>query len=173
MAVRTTRRRLPAFYPSMRQRPLARLVTGIERRVKSMLFDCRMCGNCLLFDTAFICPMSCPNGTRNGPCRGSSSDGCFVDPTADCTWLHIYRRAEQQGTLERLLEVNAPLDHRRMGCETFLTVHELWRSRNQRPRLRDLITNRTRPNDIPTGGGISERSVRYLSRGGSPYGTYG
>jgi methylenetetrahydrofolate reductase (NADPH) len=146
MAVRTSRRRLPAFYPSTRQKPLARLVTGIERRVKRMLFDCRMCGNCLLFDTAFVCPMSCPNGTRNGPCRGSSSDGCFVDPTSDCTWLQIYQRAEQLGRLERLLEVNAPLDRSRMGCETFLTAYKLWCRHKHKPDLRDLITNRTRFN---------------------------
>ncbi|UCC86920.1 MAG: methylenetetrahydrofolate reductase C-terminal domain-containing protein [Anaerolineales bacterium] len=146
MGVRSSRRRLPAFYPSVRQRPLARLATGIERRVKRALFDCRMCGNCLLFDTAFTCPMSCPNGTRNGPCRGSSSDGCFVDPTSECTWLYIYQRAERRGNLERLLEVNAPLDGRRVGCETWLTAYELWRSQHPRPRLRDLITNRARPN---------------------------
>jgi len=143
---RTSRRSLAAFYPSVRQKPLARLVTGVERRVKQVLFDCRMCGNCLLFETAFICPMSCPNGTRNGPCRGSSPDRCFVDPQCGCTWLRIYEESERRGDLERLLEVNAPLDSRRVGCETLLTAYELWHSRNHRPRLRDLIVNRARFN---------------------------
>ncbi len=146
MSGRTSRRRRPAFYPSVRQRPLARLVTSIERRVKGMVFGCRMCGNCLLFETAFICPMTCPRGLRNGPCRGSSPNRCFVDPACDCAWLHIYQQAEQRGSLERLLEINAPLDNRRVGCETLLSAYELWRRRNQGPHLRDLVTNRARFN---------------------------
>jgi methylenetetrahydrofolate reductase (NADPH) len=141
MSGRTSRRSDPAFYPSIRQKLLARLVTVIERRVKRTLFGCRMCGNCLLLQTFFICPMSCPNGTRNGPCRGSSPDHCFVDPACDCTWLHIYQQAEKRGNLERLLEINAPLDSQRVGCETLLTAYKLWRSRDRRPRLRDLILN--------------------------------
>jgi methylenetetrahydrofolate reductase (NADPH) len=140
----TSRRLGPAFYPHARQRPLARLVTNIERHVKGILFGCRMCGNCLLFEMAFICPMSCPNGARNGPCRGSSPDFCFVDPASDCTWLQIYQRVERQGNLEKLVEINAPLDSRRLGCETLLTAYELWRHRNQGPRLRDLILNPAR-----------------------------
>jgi methylenetetrahydrofolate reductase (NADPH) len=146
MTGRTSRRPRPAFYPSVRQRPLARLVTSIERRVKRTLTGCRMCGNCLLFETAFTCPMACPNGTRNGPCRGSSPDRCFVDPECDCVWLCIFQKAEQQGNLDRLLEINAPLDSRRMGCETVLTAYRHWRSRDRRPRLRDLVANRGRFN---------------------------
>ena len=146
MTGRTSRRPRPAFYPSVRQRPLARLVTSIERRVKRMLFGCRMCGNCLLFETAFTCPMSCPNGTRNGPCRGASPDRCFIDPACDCVWIEIFQQLERQGNLERLLEINAPLDGRRMGCETLLTAYRLWRIRNRRPRLPDLLTHRARFN---------------------------
>jgi methylenetetrahydrofolate reductase (NADPH) len=142
MTGRTSRRPGPAFYPSVRQRPLARLVTGIERRVKRVLFGCRMCGNCLLFETDFTCPMACPNGMRNGPCRGASPDRCFVDPTCDCVWMCIFQQVERHDNLDRLLEINAPLDSRRMGCETILTAYTLWRNRNQRPRLRELITNR-------------------------------
>jgi methylenetetrahydrofolate reductase (NADPH) len=141
---RTSRRPRPAFYPSVRQRPLARLATSIERLVKGVLFDCQMCGNCLLLETTWVCPMTCPRGLRNGPCRGSTSDRCFVDPTYRCTWFHIYQRAEQQGSLERLLEVSAPLDDRRVGCETLLSAYELWRRRNQGPHLRDLLPNRAR-----------------------------
>jgi methylenetetrahydrofolate reductase (NADPH) len=90
--------------------------------------------------------MSCPNGVRNGPCRGATPNRCFVDPTCDCIWLCIYQKAEQQGKLERLLEINAPLDSHRMGCETLLTAYKLWRSRDRGPRLRDLIINPARFN---------------------------
>lgn len=29
-------------------------------------------------ETAFICCMACPKGVRNGPCRGSTEDHCYV-----------------------------------------------------------------------------------------------
>jgi methylenetetrahydrofolate reductase (NADPH) len=146
MSGRISRDPRSAFYPCVRQRLLARLITSIERRVKGMLLGCQMCGNCLLFETAFVCPMTCPRGLRNGPCRGSQSDRCFVDPASPCTWFLIYQQAEQQGSLERLLEVNAPLDNQRVGCETLLSAYELWCKRNRKPRLRDLIINRARFN---------------------------
>lgn len=138
MSGRTSGRPRSTFYPSVRQRPVARFVTGIERHLKGHLFNCKMCGNCLLLETGFICPMSCPNGNRNGPCRGSSPKRCFVDPAGECVWLRIYERAEQRGDLERLLEINAPLDDRRTGCETLLTVYEAWRRRSRRPPWRSL-----------------------------------
>jgi methylenetetrahydrofolate reductase (NADPH) len=109
-----------------------------------MLLACRMCGNCLLLETALICPMSCPRGLRNGPCRGSHPHHCSVDPNCECVWFQIYRRAEEQGTLERLLEVQAPLDLRRTGCETMLTAYRLWRAQNRGPHVRDLLHNRAR-----------------------------
>jgi methylenetetrahydrofolate reductase (NADPH) len=146
MSGRMSRGPRSAFYPCVRQRLLARLITSIERRVKGMHLGCQMCGNCLLFETAFVCPMTCPRGLRNGPCRGSHPDRCFVDPTSSCTWFLIYQRAEQRGNLGRLLEVNAPLDNRRVGCETLLSAYELWCKRDRRPHLRDLITNRARFN---------------------------
>jgi methylenetetrahydrofolate reductase (NADPH) len=101
-----------------------------------------MCGTCILPKTAFVCPMTCPRGLRNGPCRGSSQHRCFVNPSCRCTWFDIYQHAEQQGDLEELLEVNAPLDNGRLGCETLLSTYRLWRQQNQRPNLPDLIKNR-------------------------------
>jgi methylenetetrahydrofolate reductase (NADPH) len=103
-----------------------------------------MCGTCLLMETALTCPMACAHGVRNGPCRGASPDRCFVDPECVCIWLYIFQKTEQQGNLDRLLEINAPLDSRRMGCETLLTAFKLWRRRNQGPRLGDLVTRPAR-----------------------------
>ena len=65
----------------------------VERWIKGPLFGCRMCGNCLLQETAFICPMECPKGIRNGPCGGSTEDHCYVDETRPCIWYRIYDRA--------------------------------------------------------------------------------
>ncbi len=45
---------------------------GIERAVKGLLFDCRMCGQCVLSSTGMSCPMNCPKTLRNGPVRRGS-----------------------------------------------------------------------------------------------------
>lgn len=35
---------------------------------------------------------------------------CEVDPTRDCAWVMIYRRLEELGTLDELLERQEPHD---------------------------------------------------------------
>ncbi|MCZ7547525.1 MAG: methylenetetrahydrofolate reductase C-terminal domain-containing protein [Anaerolineae bacterium] len=90
-----------------------------ERLVKGPLFGCRMCGNCLLQETAFICPMECPKGARNGPCGGSTPEHCYVDETRQCVWYRIYQRSEAMGREDKLLEVLPPLDWSKTGGETW------------------------------------------------------
>ena len=73
---------MPVFTPGRRWQPPylpfknvsagGRALAMVERWVKGPLFGCRMCGNCLLQETAFICSMECPKGARNGPCGGST-----------------------------------------------------------------------------------------------------
>ncbi|NIP23823.1 MAG: methylenetetrahydrofolate reductase, partial [Phycisphaerae bacterium] len=95
-----------------------RVFTAVERTIKGALFGCCMCGNCILQETAFVCPMTCPKGLRNGLCGGASPDHCEVDPSRPCTWYTIYERAERLGRLDKLLEINAPIDGARAGRET-------------------------------------------------------
>ena len=116
---------LPIDSPTGRERALI----VIERLIKGALFKCSMCGNCLLQETAFICPMLCPKGLRNGPCGSGAADGCCVDPSRPCVWHLIYQRAEAKGSLDKLLEVQAPLDWTRVGHETWGTVLAEARSR--------------------------------------------
>jgi methylenetetrahydrofolate reductase (NADPH) len=78
-----------------------------------------MCGNCLLQETAFICPMECPKGMRNGPCGGSTPEKCYVDETRPCIWYKIYERAFKMGREQMLLEVLPPLDWDKVGTETW------------------------------------------------------
>ena len=119
----TPGRRFQPAYFSFRRRPAAeRLLAFVERRVKGLMFGCRMCGNCLLQETAFICPMECPKGLRNGPCGGSTPEGCYVDPSRPCIWHRIYERAERMGRSDRLMEVLPPLDWSRVGQETWSEV---------------------------------------------------
>jgi methylenetetrahydrofolate reductase (NADPH) len=79
-----------------------------------------MCGNCLLQETAFICPMECPKGMRNGPCGGVTPEkNCYIDETRKCVWHAIYKRALKKGREEILLEVLPPLDWDKVGTETW------------------------------------------------------
>jgi len=53
--------------------------------------------------------VQCPKGLLNGPCGGTTADGkCEVDPTRDCAWAMIYRRAEELSQVDKLLEIVAP-----------------------------------------------------------------
>jgi hypothetical protein len=72
--------------------------------------ECQACGECELGKTFGICPfVQCPKGLLNGPCGGTTVDGkCEVDPTRDCAWAMIYKRAEQLGELDRLLKMIEP-----------------------------------------------------------------
>jgi methylenetetrahydrofolate reductase (NADPH) len=116
------RRWQPAYYPFKKEPFSRRVLAFLERIIKGPLFGCRMCGNCLLQETAFICPMECPKGLRNGPCGGSTSEGCYVDPTRPCIWYKIYERSFAMGREEKLLEVLPPLDWDKTGTETWSEV---------------------------------------------------
>jgi methylenetetrahydrofolate reductase (NADPH) len=122
------------------------MFTAFERTTKGWLFGCRMCGNCILQETAFVCPMTCPKGLRNGLCGGATPERCEVDPTRPCTWYKIYERAEKMGRMDKLLEINAPIDGARAGKETWLEVIQKWRD-NKDLRLIEFVTNREKFNE--------------------------
>ncbi|MFQ5575694.1 MAG: methylenetetrahydrofolate reductase C-terminal domain-containing protein, partial [Anaerolineae bacterium] len=84
MRVFSSRHYHPAFYPVRRESWPRRRFTALTRTVKDLLFGCRMCGACVLPETGFICPMTCPGGLRNGPCRGATPERCFIDPGTSC-----------------------------------------------------------------------------------------
>lgn len=113
------RRWQPPYLPFKKDTFGNRMLEAVERVVKGPLWGCRMCGNCLLQETAFICPMECPKGIRNGPCGGSTEEHCYVDETRPCMWYRIYDRAFKMGREEMLLEVLPPLDWDKVGTETW------------------------------------------------------
>ncbi len=113
------RRWQPPFIPFKKEPFNRRTLAAIEITVKGPLFGCRMCGNCLLQETAFICPMECPKGLRNGPCGGSTPEKCYVDETRPCIWYKIYERSFKMGREEMLLEVLPPMDWDKAGTETW------------------------------------------------------
>ena len=113
------RRWQPAYSPFKKETFGARALEVIEYAVKGPLFGCRMCGNCLLQETALICPMECPKGLRNGPCGGSTSERCYVDETRPCIWYKIYERSFAWGREDLLLEVLPPLDWEQVGRDSW------------------------------------------------------
>jgi len=128
------------------QRLWASLTASAERTADKMLFHCRGCSYCLLFQTAFVCPATCTRGLRNGPCRGSTPLHCGINPSRPCTWFRICQQAERRGTLDRLLEINPPLDLRQDAKvrDWPVTAHGLARMRGRGPRVADMLLNPTR-----------------------------
>jgi methylenetetrahydrofolate reductase (NADPH) len=116
------RRWQPAYSPFKKEKFGDRALQVLEYSVKGPLFGCRMCGNCLLQETALICPMECPKGLRNGPCGGSTSEYCYVDKTRPCIWYKIYERSFKFGREEQLLEVLPPLDWEKVGQDSWRDV---------------------------------------------------
>ena len=69
-------------------------VIAIEKAGKGAVFDCRMCGQCILHSTGMTCPMNCPKHMRNGPCGGVRLNGnCEVKPEMACVWVVAYERS--------------------------------------------------------------------------------
>jgi len=64
-----------------------------ERTAKSLMFNCRECGDCSLADINYLCPQSqCAKNQRNGPCGGSLDDMCEAFPEKTCIWVKAYNR---------------------------------------------------------------------------------
>ncbi len=99
-------------------------VAGIERVVKGLLFDCRMCGQCVLSSTGMSCPMNCPKTLRNGPCGGVRANGnCEVKPDMKCVWVEAYRGSERiPGGVEAMTTVQFAVDQRLQGRSSWLRV---------------------------------------------------
>ncbi len=102
---------------------LERPTAALEAAVKGLLFDCRMCGDCVLSKTGMSCPMNCPKAMRNGPCGGVRLDGnCEVYPRMPCVWLKAYEGSLAMRGGAAIAEVQPPLDHARKGSSTWLRL---------------------------------------------------
>ena len=103
---------------------LERPVAAVEKAVKGLLFDCRMCGQCVLSSTGMSCPMNCPKTLRNGPCGGVRSDECCeVKPEMKCVWVEAYRGSKRiAGGIEAMSAIQFAVDHRQQGRSSWLRV---------------------------------------------------
>jgi ferredoxin len=84
------------------------LFLGNIRRFGEFEEKCSLCGDCILNETAGICPVTnCAKGLLNGPCGGMEGGHCEVDEQYDCTWIKIHERLEKQqrlGVFDRTVE---------------------------------------------------------------------
>ena len=99
-------------------------VAFVERNVKGLLFDCTMCGQCVLSSTGMSCPMNCPKQLRNGPCGGVRPGGyCEVKPQMQCVWALAWDGAAnmRQGA-ERIEVVQPPVNRELEGSSSWLRV---------------------------------------------------
>jgi Methylene-tetrahydrofolate reductase C terminal len=101
---------------------LERPTAAVERSVKGLLFDCRMCGQCILSSTGMSCPMNCPKNLRNGPCGGVRANGhCEVRPEMKCVWVQAVAGATRiPGGMQAMQGVQVAVDRRLQGKSSWL-----------------------------------------------------
>jgi ferredoxin len=74
------------------------LFLGNIRRFGQYEEKCSLCGECILNETAGICPVTtCAKGLLNGPCGGMEEGKCEADREIDCAWHLIFERLKKQG----------------------------------------------------------------------------
>ena len=70
---------------------------------------CAQCGQCIIGETAGICPITaCHKGLVNGPCGGTNNGKCEVDKEKDCAWTLIYERLKAQKRLDLMRKYQPP-----------------------------------------------------------------
>lgn len=94
-------------------------LVGIENRKEQRLSEvCRGCGDCILDETAGICPrVRCMKGLLNGPCAGVHDGLCELstkDNEIPCGWMEICNKIIKLGTADKLLEVKMPNVNKRL-----------------------------------------------------------
>ena len=104
-----------------------RLFIGAERASKRALFDCRMCGNCILHSTGMTCPMTCPKNLRNGPCGGVRLDGrCEVLPDRMCVWVQAWERSKEMPLYGAdILHIQPPANHQLKDTSAWINEFHL------------------------------------------------
>ncbi|WP_336068188.1 methylenetetrahydrofolate reductase C-terminal domain-containing protein [Nitratireductor rhodophyticola] len=113
-------------------------VKFVERHVKGLMFDCRMCGQCILSSTGMSCPMNCPKQLRNGPCGGVRADGnCEVEPDMPCVWVKAWEGAQTMRNRQAILDVQKPVDQSLRESSAWLRVTA--QAARERENLRSSI----------------------------------
>ena len=88
------------------------LFIGVEESPGDFHEVCSQCGQCILGETAGICPLTtCHKGLLNGPCGGTNNGKCEVDKEKDCAWTLIYQRLKEQDRLDSMKKYQPPKNY--------------------------------------------------------------
>ena len=122
-----THRLLRPFRRWLRPGGLAeRALLAAEVAGKGAVFNCQMCGQCVLHSTGMTCPMTCPKNLRNGPCGGVRADGhCEVIPEMKCVWVQAWGRSEHMPEYgHEILWLQPPVDRRLQNTSSWINMLE-------------------------------------------------
>lgn len=101
------------------ERPMA----AVEKLIKGFLFDCQMCGQCMLSSNGMSCPMNCPKTLRNGPCGGVRENGnCEVNADMRCVFVEAARGSQKMRSVDLIEVVQLPVDHRLKDSSSWLRI---------------------------------------------------
>ncbi|NLL57854.1 MAG: 5,10-methylenetetrahydrofolate reductase [Firmicutes bacterium] len=97
------------------------LFIGMEETPGTFYEACAQCGQCVLGETAGICPLTaCNKGLLNGPCGGTNNGKCEVDKEKDCAFTLIYRRLKEQGRLDLMRKYHPPRNYQAVPRPRFI-----------------------------------------------------
>jgi methylenetetrahydrofolate reductase (NADPH) len=108
----------------------ARGLEKLEVSFKKPVFGCKECGNCVLGEMEYVCPMTCPKNMRNGPCGGTLNGQCEVIPEQPCIWVAVYENAKGTGRTKELKTYLPPRKKSLQGTSAFIN---LFLDRDNRP----------------------------------------
>lgn len=77
------------------------LFMGVSEEMGVWSERCQGCGQCVLGQTAGICPITrCAKRLMNGPCGGSTQGHCEINKDIPCAWQLIIDRLKALGRLD-------------------------------------------------------------------------
>ncbi len=117
-------KRIDPFISRFGYERMDRLIRGGEELSKKIIFDCRMCGQCILHSTGMTCPMTCPKNLRNGPCGGVRANGhCEVISEMRCVWVEAYERSLKMPIYgEEIIHLQPPVNRQLEGSSAWINM---------------------------------------------------
>lgn len=109
------------FKPAGRGEPL---IIAVEKVTKKAVFNCKMCGQCILHSTGMTCPLNCPKHLRNGPCGGVRLNShCEVKPDMVCIWVDAYNRSLRMPLYgHQFASLQPPMNNQLKGTSSWINM---------------------------------------------------
>lgn len=118
-----------AVYPTFKRVSpglMLKVMVWSEKVFKGYLFNCQMCGQCILHSTGMTCPMTCPKNLRDGPCGGVRANGhCEVIPERPCVWVQGWQRSRQMKLYRAEIQIiQPPVNHALADTSSWINMAE-------------------------------------------------